>query len=410
MKEFELKYGCNPNQKPARIYMEGGAELPVQILCGRPGYINFLDAFNSWQLVRELCAATGLPCGGLVQARQPHERGAGSAAGREKLKTRLLRLGRCRGAGRLRPCACAYARARGTDRMSILRRLDRPVGRMRRDDGEAHQARGVRRHHRARAMSRRRSRFCAPSAKAATTLCRLTPTMSPPRSRCKQVFGVTFEQGHNNCRIDEALLEQARDRRTPNLPASAKRDLHCRAHHAEIYPVELRVLRRWTDRPSASVRGSSPASTARALPAARPTPGTCASATRCSTCRSCRTLGRAERDNVIDGYINKNEEDVCAEGIWQKYFQTRPEPLTAEEAAAYLARNRRRGAGLGRVLPLQRQHRARAPQRRALHRPARRLHPRRRGDRLLRQVRNGHGLYGSAAVPPLTDRAKGVPE
>ena len=91
MKEFELKYGCNPNQKPARIYMEGGAELPVQILCGRPGYINFLDAFNSWQLVRELRAARAALCG-LVQARQPHERGAGSAAA-GKAQARLLCLG-----------------------------------------------------------------------------------------------------------------------------------------------------------------------------------------------------------------------------------------------------------------------------------------------------------------------------
>ena len=182
MKEFELKYGCNPNQKPARIYMEGGAELPVQILCGRPGYINFLDAFNSWQLVRELRAATGLPCAASFKHVSPTSAALGLPLP-EKLK-RACFVSDIEGLDDS-PLACAYARARGTDRMSSFgdwialsdvcdvttaKLIKREVS-----DGII-----------ARAMSRRRSRFCAPSAKAATTSCRLTPTMSPPRSNASR--------------------------------------------------------------------------------------------------------------------------------------------------------------------------------------------------------------------------------
>ena len=220
MKEFELKYGCNPNQKPARIYMEGGAELPVQILCGRPGYINFLDAFNSWQLVRELRAATGLPCAASFKHVSPTSAALGLPLP-EKLK-RACFVSDIEGLDDS-PLACAYARARGTDRMSsfgdwiaLSDVCDVTTAKLiKREVSDGIIAPG----YEPEALEILRAK-----RKGSYNIVQVDPDYEPAALECKQVFGVTFEQGHNNCRIDEALLEKLVTKNT-DLPASAKRDL-----------------------------------------------------------------------------------------------------------------------------------------------------------------------------------------
>ena len=273
MKEFELKYGCNPNQKPARIYMEGGAELPVQILCGRPGYINFLDAFNSWQLVRELRAATGLPCAASFKHVSPTSAALGLPLP-EKLK-RACFVADIEGLDDS-PLACAYARARGTDRMSsfgdwiaLSDVCDVTTAKLiKREVSDGIIAPG----YEAEALEILRAK-----RKGSYNIVQVDPDYEPAALERKQVFGVTFEQGHNSCRIDGTLLEKLVTKNT-DLPESARRDLlvalitlKYTQSNSVCYAVDG----------SASVRGSSLVSTARALPAARPTPGTCASVIRC---------------------------------------------------------------------------------------------------------------------------------
>ncbi len=331
MNEFSLKYGCNPNQKPARIFMENGADLPVEILCGRPGYINFLDAFNSWQLVRELRAATGMPCAASFKHVSPT-----SAALGLPLPDTLKRACFVDDIAGLddSPLACAYARARGTDRMSSFGDwaalsdvcdattamiLKREVSDGIIAPGYTDEALEILRNKR----------------KGSYNIIRIDPDYEPAELERKQVFGVTFEQGHNNCKIDEALLANVVTE-NKTLPESAKRDLL----------VSLITLK-YTQSNSVCFAASGQAIGVGAGQQSR------IHCTRLAGGKAdtwhlrqyekvlglpfLPTLGRADRDNVIDGYINKNEEAVCADGIWQRYFTRRPDPLTPEEAAAYLA-------------------------------------------------------------------------
>lgn len=330
MKEFELKYGCNPNQKPARIYMDDGSDLPVEILSGRPGYINFLDAFNSWQLVKELREASGMPCAASFKHVSPT-----SAACGLPLSDRLKKAAFVDDIEGLddSPLACAYARARGTDRMSsfgdwvaLSDVCDVTTAKIiKREVSDGIIAPG----YTPEALEILRTK-----RNGSYNIVKIDPDYVPAESERKQVFGITFEQGRNNFKIDEELLKEIVTENR-ELPSDARLNLMialitlkytqsnsvCYAYDGQAIGVGAGQQSRihctrlagskadtWFLRQSDKVLG---------LPF-KP------------------ELGRADRDNVIDGYINKNEEDVCAEGNWQKYFTERPEPFTAGEMRAWL--------------------------------------------------------------------------
>lgn len=330
MKELELKYGCNPNQKPARIYMEDGSELPVRVLCGRPGYINFLDAFNAWQLVRELKAALGLPAVTSFKHVSPT-----SAAVGIPLPERLKRACFVEDVPELdsSPLACAYARARGTDRMcsfgdwvALSDVCDVATAKLiKREVSDGIIAPG----YEPEALEILKSK-----RKGAYNIVEIDPDYEPAPIERKQVFGVTFEQGRNNFVIDRELLS---DCVTANrcLPPEAVRDL-----------IVSLITLKYTQSNSVCYAVDGQAIGVGAGQQSR------IHCTRLAGDKAdtwflrqhdkvldlpfLPTLGRPERDNVIDGYINRNEEDVCADGNWQKYFTRRPEPFTAAEQRAYL--------------------------------------------------------------------------
>ena len=331
MKEFELKYGCNPNQKPAKIFMQDGSALPIRILSGRPGYINFLDAFNSWQLVKELKEALGMPAATSFKHVSPTSAAVGTPLP-EKLKKACF-VEDIAGLDDS-PLACAYARARGTDRMSsfgdwiaLSDICDVTTATMiKREVSDGIIAPGYTPEALEILKSKRKGNY---------NIVEIDPAYCPDPVERKQVYGITFEQGRNDFKIDAALLENlVTENKT--LPASARRDLiialitlkytqsnsvcyavdgqaigvgagqqsriHCTrlaGNKADIW--HLRQHEKVLDLPFKDV------------------------------------IGRPDRDNVIDSYIGKNEEDVCAEGVWQKYFTRRPAPLTAAEAEAYLS-------------------------------------------------------------------------
>ena len=330
MKELELKYGCNPNQKPARIYMEDGSELPVRVLCGRPGYINFLDAFNAWQLVRELKAALGLPAVTSFKHVSPT-----SAAVGIPLPERLKRACFVEDVPELdsSPLACAYARARGTDRMcsfgdwvALSDVCDVATAKLiKREESDGIIAPG----YEPEALEILKSK-----RKGAYNIVEIDPDYEPAPIERKQVFGVTFEQGRNNFVIDRELLS---DCVTANrcLPPEAVRDL-----------IVSLITLKYTQSNSVCYAVDGQAIGVGAGQQSR------IHCTRLAGDKAdtwflrqhdkvldlpfLPTLGRPERDNVIDGYINRNEEEVCADGNWQKYFTRRPEPFTDAEQRAYL--------------------------------------------------------------------------
>lgn len=330
MKEFELKYGCNPNQKPSKIYMEDGSELPIEILNGKPGYINFLDAFNSWQLVKEIKDILGMPAATSFKHVSPT-----SAAVGVKLSDSLKKacfVDDIEGLDES-PLACAYARARGTDRMSSFGDWIALS-----DECDATTAKLV-----AREVS---DGIIAPgySAEALKILkgkrngnyniVKIDANYVPAAQEKKQVFGVTFEQGRNNFRIDEELLSNMVTE-NKELPQEAKRDL-----------IIALITLKYTQSNSVCYAYDGQAIGVGAGQQSR-IHCTRLAGTKADTWHLRQhpkvlnlpfkdEIRRPDRDNVIDGYINKNEEDVCADGIWQKYFKTQPEPLTVEEARAYL--------------------------------------------------------------------------
>ena len=330
MKEFELKYGCNPNQKPSKIYMEDGADLPIEILNGRPGFINFLDAFNSWQLVKEIKDILGMPAATSFKHVSPT-----SAALGVKLSDSLKNACFVDDIEGLddSPLACAYARARGTDRMSSFGDWIALS-----DECDVTTAKLV-----AREVS---DGIIAPgySAEALEILkgkrngnyniVKIDADYVPAVQEKKQVFGITFEQGRNNFRIDEELLSNMVTE-NKEFPAEAKRDL-----------IIALITLKYTQSNSVCYAYDGQAIGVGAGQQSR-IHCTRLAGTKADTWHLRQhpkvlnlpfkdEIRRPDRDNVIDGYINKNEEDVCADGIWQKYFKTQPEPLTAEEARAYL--------------------------------------------------------------------------
>ncbi len=329
MNELELKYGCNPNQKPSRIFMENG-ELPIKILCGKPGYINFLDAFNAWQLVKELKEALGLPAATSFKHVSPT-----SAAVGIPLSDTLKKACFCDDIEGLdeSPLACAYARARGTDRMcsfgdfvALSDVCDVKTAMMiKREVSDGVIAPGYEPEALEILKSKRNGNY---------NIVEIDPDYVPEVIERKTVFGITFEQGRNNFEINNALLEKIVTE-NKDMPDSAKRDLivalitlKYTQSNSVCYAVDGQAI--------GVGAGQQSRIHCTRLAGSKADTWFLRQHEKVLNLPFLPTLGRPDRDNVIDGYINKNEEDVCADGNWQKYFTTQPEPLTDEEARAFL--------------------------------------------------------------------------
>lgn len=329
MKEFELKYGCNPNQKPSRIFMQDGSDLPIEILCGRPGYINFLDAFNSWQLVKEIKEATGQCAATSFKHVSPT-----SAAIGKKLNDKLKKACFVDDIEGLddSPIACAYARARGTDRMSSFGDWIALS-----DECDATCARII-----AREVS---DGIIAPSyspealeilktkRNGAYNIVKIDPSYVPQEIERKQVFGITFEQGRNNFAINRALLENVVTEK--QIPDDAATDL-----------IIALITLKYTQSNSVAYAVDGQAIGVGAGQQSR---------IHCTRLAGQKAdlwqlrqhdkvlglqfadgVGRPEKNNIIDIYLSDDADDVLAEGEWQKWFAVKPEPFTREEKRAYL--------------------------------------------------------------------------
>ena len=330
MKEFELKYGCNPNQKPAKIYMQDGSELPIEILCGRPGYINFLDAFNSWQLVKELKEALGLPAVTSFKHVSPTSAAVGIPLS-EKLKKACF-VDDIEGLDES-PLACAYARARGTDRMcsfgdwvALSDVCDVTTALLiKREVSDGVIAPG----YEPEALEILKSK-----RKGSYNIVKIDPNYVPAEIETKQVYGITFQQGRNNFEINRELLSNIVTEHK-DLPESAVRDLiialitlKYTQSNSVCYAVDGQAI--------GVGAGQQSRIHCTRLAGSKADTWFLRQHDKVLNLPFLSTLGRPERDNVIDGYINKTEEDVCADGIWQKYFTTKPEPLTQKEIREYL--------------------------------------------------------------------------
>lgn len=330
MKEFELKYGCNPNQKPSRIFMNNASDLPIEILCGKPGYINFLDAFNSWQLVKELKEALGLPAVASFKHVSPT-----SAAVGIKLPEKLKKACFVDDIEDLdsSPLACAYARARGTDRMcsfgdwvTLSDVCDVTTAKLiKREVSDGIIAPG----YEPEALEILKSK-----RKGSYNIVKIDPDYTPEPIERKQVFGITFEQGRNNFEINRELLSNVVTK-NKNIPDDAIRDLIISLITLK-YTQSNSVCFAYDGQAIGVGAGQQSRIHCTRLAGGKADTWFLRQSDRVLNLPLLPTLGRPERDNVIDRYINKCEEDVCAEGNWQKYFTTRPEPLTESEVREYL--------------------------------------------------------------------------
>ena len=331
MKEIGLKYGCNPNQKPSRIYMNDGRELPVEVLNGRPGYINFLDALNSWQLVKELNKATGIP----AAASFKHVSPAGAAIG-IKLSPILKKSCFVDDVEGLddSPLACAYARARGTDRLSSYGDFVALS-----DICDVTSARLIRREVSdgviAPGYEEEALKILKEKKKGNYSIIRIDPDYNCDPIETKQVFGISFEQGHNDSLISGELFDNIVTE-NKKITDEARRDLivslitlKYTQSNSVVYALDGQTVGVGAGQQS-RIHCTRLAGSKADTWFMRQHPKVLALPFR-------KDLGRAMRDNVIDGYINKNEEDVTADGIWQKYFTERPEPLGDEEIKGYLS-------------------------------------------------------------------------
>ncbi|MEG1505040.1 MAG: phosphoribosylaminoimidazolecarboxamide formyltransferase [Lachnospiraceae bacterium] len=328
MKELELKYGCNPNQKPSRIFMEKGQELPIQVLCGRPGYINFMDAFNGWQLVKELKEATGLPAATSFKHVSP----AGAAVGLP-LDATMAKIYWVEDMGDLSPLACAYARARGADRMSSFGDFislsdvcDVTTARMiKREVSDGVIAPGY--EPEALEILKQKKNWNY-------NVIQIDSNYLPEPIEHKQVFGVTFEQGRNELKIDDQLLANVvTDEKT--IPAEALIDLK----------IALITLKYTQSNSVCYAKGGQ----AIGIGAGQQSRIHCTrlAGTKADNwfLRQCpkvmelqfvEGIKRADRDNSIDLYIGEDYMDVLAEGAWQNIFQVKPEVFTREEKREWL--------------------------------------------------------------------------
>ena len=331
MKEFELKYGCNPNQKPSKIYMEDGSDLPIEILCGRPGYINFLDAFNSWQLVKELKEALGLPAVTSFKHVSPTSAAVGIPLS-DTLKKACF-VDDIEGLDDS-PLACAYARARGTDRMcsfgdwvALSDVCDVTTAKMiKREVSDGIIAPGYEPEALEILKQKRKGNY---------NIVKIDPNYVPAPQEKKQVFGITFEQGRNNFKIDADLLKNVVTK-NKDLPESAVRDLIV-ALITLKYTQSTSVCYAVDGQAIGVGAGQQSRIHCTRLAGTKADTWFLRQADKVINLPFREDIGRPDRDNVIDGYINQNEEDVCADGVWERYFTVKPEPFTHEEQMAYLA-------------------------------------------------------------------------
>lgn len=331
MKEFELKYGCNPNQKPAKIFMHDGSELPIEILSGRPGFINFLDAFNSYQLVKEIKEQLGLPAATSFKHVSPT-----SAAVGIPLSDKLAKACWVDDIKNLSesPIACAYAKARGTDRMSSFGDFialsdtcdEITASLIKREVSDGIIAPDYTPEALEILKSKRNGNY---------NIIKIDPEYVPTVVEHKQVYGVTFEQGRNNFEINRELLSNVVTK-NKDIPESAIRDL-----------IISLITLKYTQSNSVCYASEGQAIGVGAGQQSR------IHCTRLAGGKAdnwilrqhdkvlalpfLETLGRPERDNAIDVYLSEDYDDVLAEGEWQKFFTSRPDPFTREEKKAYLA-------------------------------------------------------------------------
>ena len=328
MTELELKYGCNPNQKPARIFMREG-ELPLQVLNGKPGYINFLDALNSWQLVKELKAATGLPSAASFKHVSP----AGAAVG-APLTEVDRQIYFVEPDAELSPIACAYIRARGADRLcsygdwaALSDVCDAATAQyLKAEVSDGIIAPGYTDEALAILKTKKKGNY---------NVVQIDPDYVPVPLEQKDVFGITFEQGHNDSRIDEALLEnmvtQCRD-----LPQSARTDLLV-ALIALKYTQSNSVCYVKDGQTIGVGAGQQSRIHCTRLAGQKADNWWLRHHPKVLALPFLEGIRRPDRDNAIDLYISEEWEDLLAEGSWQNTFRTRPEPLTAEEKKEWLA-------------------------------------------------------------------------
>ena len=333
--EMELKYGCNPNQKPSRIFMEEG-ELPLEVLNGKPGYINFLDALNGWQLVSELKRATGLP----AAASFKHVSPAGAAVGLPLSDT--LRKIYFVGDAELSPLACAYARARGADRMSsfgdwisLSDECDKATALLIKpevSDGII-----------APGYTDEALEILRAKKKGNYNIVKIDPAYRPVPIERKQVFGVTFEQGRNEFVIDDALLGDIVTR-NHDLPESARRDLII-ALITLKYTQSNSVCYAKDGQAIGIGAGQQSRIHCTRLAGQKADNWLLRQHPRVLELPFVKGLGRADRDNTIDVFISDEPDEVLAEGRWQRFFTEKPQPLTREEKRAWL--DQQTGVALG---------------------------------------------------------------
>ena len=333
MNELELKYGCNPNQKPSRIYMANGAELPVKILNGRPGYINFLDAFNSWQLVKELKEATGKPCAASFKHVSPAGVAVGNVLSEKEKQACFVDDIKDLDAS---PIACAYARARGTDRMSSFGdwialsdecdEITATIIKREVSDGVI-----------APSYSEKALEILKAKRNGTYNVVQIDSAYVPEEKETKQVFGITFEQGRNNFKIDRELVTKQVVTKNANIPENAIQDM-----------IVALITLKYTQSNSVCFAKDGQAIGVGAGQQSR------IHCTRLAGSKAdnwflrqsdkvlnlpfLETLGRPDRNNVIDIYISDEAEDLLVEGVWQKYFSKKPELFTREEKRTYLSK------------------------------------------------------------------------
>ncbi|MCR5151661.1 MAG: phosphoribosylaminoimidazolecarboxamide formyltransferase [Prevotella sp.] len=339
MKEIELKYGCNPNQKPSRIYMSNGKDLPLEVINGRPGYINFLDALNSWQLVKELKAATGLP----AAASFKHVSPAGAAVGLP-LSDTLKKIYFVDDVKiPLSPIACAYARARGADRMSSYGDFVALS-----DTCDAATATLIKREVSdgviAPDYTPEAIEILKAKRKGTYNVIKINPDYVPEQVETKQVFGVTFEQGRNEVKLDDAALFENIPTQNKTFSEEARRDLiialitlKYTQSNSVCYVKDGQAIGIGAGQQS-RIHCTRLAGNKADIWWLRQNPKVMALPFK-------EGIRRADRDNTIDVYISDEYDDVLRDGTWQNLFTEQPEPLTIEEKKAWIAQNS--GVALG---------------------------------------------------------------
>ena len=336
MKELKLKYGCNPNQIPARIYMQSGADLPITVLNGRPGYINFLDAFNSWQLVRELRRATGLP----AAASFKHVSPAGAAVGLPLTDT-LKKIYSVEGMD-LSPLASAYARARGADRMSsfgdfvalsdVCDKSTALVLQHEVSDGVI-----------APGYEPEALEILSAKKKGKYNVIQIDPAYEPEELETKQVFGITFEQKRNNDHITEDLL-QNRPTKNKEIPEAARRDLLI-AMITLKYTQSNSVCYVKDGQTIGVGAGQQSRIHCTRLAGDKADKWWLRQSPKVLNLPFRADIRKPDRDNTIDVYTSDDWEDVLADGVWENFFTEKPEPMTREERKVWIAKNT--GVALG---------------------------------------------------------------